>query len=202
MCSLVPRLATATRVVLVMHHGEVHRPSNTGRLALASLVNSELVVHGGRGEAPPGQLWRDDTEPLLLFPRAGAIPIERWRAEHPGAATLIVPDGTWSQANRMQKRLACLRDVPAVSLTDGAPSIYRLRASAGEHRVCTIEAIARALGVLEDLETQTELERLCRVMVERTLKMRGRVAANDPTACCAPSEHSPRPPAALPEAAR
>ena len=43
-CSLIPDLETKTRVVLIVHAKELKRTTNTGRLALKSLKNSELRV--------------------------------------------------------------------------------------------------------------------------------------------------------------
>jgi len=45
--------------------------------------------------------------------------------------------------------------------------------------LATLEAIARAMGILEGPEVQAALERPFRAMVERTLWSRGSVAAED-----------------------
>ena len=61
----------------------------------------------------------------------------------------------------------------------GPPSEYRLRVQRNEHHLCTLEAIARAIGVLESAEAQSNLEKLLRVMVERTLWSRGKIPASE-----------------------
>jgi len=45
--------------------------------------------------------------------------------------------------------------------------------------VCTLEAIARAIGILESPTAQASLETLMRILVERTLWSRGRLAASE-----------------------
>src|SRR5262245_49682423 len=76
LCALVPRVATRTRVVLVMHQLELNKPTNTGRLAVRCLPNSEVLVRGREAEHRlPVQL---PGVPLLLYPHAGAQPLERW----------------------------------------------------------------------------------------------------------------------------
>jgi len=50
MCAEVPRLELRTKVALVIHHRELSRSSNTGLLALQSLINSELRIRGKRRE--------------------------------------------------------------------------------------------------------------------------------------------------------
>ena len=58
-------------------------------------------------------------------------------------------------------------------LPDGPPSSYRLRAIGLPGRLSTLEAIARALGVLEGPAPEAALERALRLVVERTLWTRG-----------------------------
>jgi hypothetical protein len=66
-----------------------------------------------------------------------------------------------------------------VKLAEGAPSQYRLRTQPNDKSLCTLEAIARALGVLESREAQLQLETVLGVMVERTLWCRGILDARD-----------------------
>jgi DTW domain-containing protein YfiP len=173
LCDLVPRVTTRTRVVLVMHQLELNKPTNTGRLAVRCLPNSEVLVRGRdadhRTPVPfPGL-------PLLLYPHAGAEPLERWRdSDRP--VTLIVPDGTWRQAARVRGRVPGLDAVPCVALPP-VDSGYRLRQAARPGRLSTMEAIARALGVLEGPAVEEPLAHLLRVMVDRTLWTNGRLSA-------------------------
>jgi DTW domain-containing protein YfiP len=98
--------------------------------------------------------------------------------------TLIVPDGNWRQASRVRQRVGGLRDVPCVSLPAGAPSRYRLRAEAHDTGLATIEAIARALGLLEGDNGPRVRDTLALVfaaMVDRTLWSRGMLRTADVT---------------------
>ena len=158
-----------------MHKREVRRTSNTGRLALACLENSALVVRGELGANEPAPLWAPKSAPALLFPAPDAVPLATWATQCLTPATLIVPDGTWAQAQRVRERVPGLRDIPCVALPAGAPSAYRLRAPNGLERVSTLEAIARALGILDGPEIRSALERALTLMVERTLWMRGQI---------------------------
>ena len=170
-CSIVRRLETRTHLVLLMHRDEERKPTNTGRLATLALPNSALVVHGVAGRETC-LAWAH--EPILLFPCPDARPIEDYAGR---AVTLVVPDGTWRQAAKMKKRIPALRDVQTVSLPDGDETQYRLRAERREGGLATAEAIARALGVLEGPHVEAALLELFRVMVERTLWVRGQLAA-------------------------
>jgi DTW domain-containing protein YfiP len=160
LCAEVPAIATSTRVVIVRHHLERFRSSNSGRLANLALTNSVIVDHGGSGG--PAKLpalagaW-------LLFPE-GEATLSR---PSPPPSQLIVLDATWSQARRMYRKLDALRGLPILRLPDAPMPTARLRESPGEGRVSTIEAIARALRLLEGDEPAAALERLFAVAVER-----------------------------------
>jgi DTW domain-containing protein YfiP len=175
LCALIPRVVTRTRVVLVMHQLELNKPTNTGRLAIRCLPNSQVIVRGREAEAGAavGATIVDKGPRLLLFPHADAVPIEPWQ-DSAEPVTLVVPDGTWRQAARARRRVAGLDQIPCVALPSGR-SGYRLRQAARPGRLSTLEAIARALGILEGLQVEEPLAHIHRVMVDRTLWSNGRV---------------------------
>jgi DTW domain-containing protein YfiP len=172
-CAALPRLETRTRVVVVMHRREQFRTTNTARLALACLPNSRLVLYDPRVPKSEAVCSLPEPTPVLLFPAAGAVPLDRWLEAHPLPQTLVVPDGAWNQASRMRRRLPALADLPCVSLPAGRPSAYRLRTADRRTRVSTLEAIARALALLESPEIGAALERVLAMMVDRMLWLRG-----------------------------
>jgi DTW domain-containing protein YfiP len=207
-CALVPKLSTRTRLMLLIHRFEDRKPTNTGRLAAACLVNSDVVVRGHEGRPTPEIVFHPGTQPVFLFPVEGATPLTAFAASA-RPVTLIVPDGTWRQASKVRNRVPGLADVPCVSLPAGAPSIYRLRTEAHSGGLATIEAIARAMGILEGAEVRAAMERVFRAMVERTLWSRGEVLTRDVTGGIPEGalRHDPdsglaREPAAPPGAAR
>ncbi len=179
-CALMPtpRLATRTRLVLVIHRFEDRKPTNTGRLAAECLANSDVIVRGHEFEPTPPFVSDPASRPLLLFPCEGALSLDELPDQVASdlPITLIVPDGNWRQASKVRNRVPGLRDVPCVSLPAGEPSVYRLRAEAHETGLSTIEAIARALGRLEGPHVRRALELVFHAMVERTLWSRGLIA--------------------------
>jgi DTW domain-containing protein YfiP len=183
-CPLIPDppLATRTRVVLVMHRAENSKSTNTGRIATACLANSEVLVRGHKGKPSEPLAWGEGVQPLLLFPFEGAKPIAEAAHLFDGKpVVLIVPDGTWRQASKVRRRVPGLADMTCVSVSGEARLPYRLRAEAHAHGLSTIEAIARAMAVLEGgrEDVQRALERVFRSMVERTLWTRGELATAD-----------------------
>jgi len=166
-------MPSTTRVVVLRHRKEVHRPSNTGRLVPLTLENGSVRVTGERGvKIDPAEIDDASRRVLVLFPAPGSIPLERDpRDERP--VTLLVPDSTWRRAFKMTTREPALASLPCVHVPVGAPSIYRLRRHPDPRFLATFEAIARALGILEGEELQRRLEFAFRALVERTLQARG-----------------------------
>jgi DTW domain-containing protein YfiP len=173
-CDLIPqpRIETRTRLVLIIHRFEDRKPTNTGRLAAECLANSETIVRGHESRPSPPFVSAPGTQPLLLFPHEGATLLTELR-KPTRPVTLIVPDGNWRQASKVRNRVPGLRDVPCVSLPAGAPSQYQLRTESREAGLATIEAIARAMCLLEGELVERALEVVFRAMVERTLSLRG-----------------------------
>jgi DTW domain-containing protein YfiP len=171
MCEHLVPIATRTRVVVLMHKIEADKSTNTGRIAAACLQNSDVVTYGNLDGPVPKRPWSDDTQPLLLYPSNNAARIEDFVAGPP--KTLIVLDGTWRQAARLRKHMLVHKEMRAVALPQGAPSIYTLRTGPTASSLSTAEAIARALGVLEGPHVQAHVERALRVMIDRVLWLRG-----------------------------
>jgi DTW domain-containing protein len=177
-CALLPRLHTRTRLCLIMHRFEDWKPTNTGKLAVEALANSELHIRGNARKPEDSLSFPDDVRPLLLFPYGDAIALDALPPD-PRPITLIVPDGNWRQAAKVRARVTGLAHVQAVRVPDGPPTRYQLRASPHMNALATLEAIARAYGVLEGPAVQQALEGVFLAMVQRTLWSRGLLAASE-----------------------
>jgi DTW domain-containing protein YfiP len=187
-CALLPTLTTRTRVVLLLHQLELRKTTNTGRLALRCLTNSALALRGQlpedlrlpRDAIAAAPAWLAEAErPVLLFPGSDAQPLEEFAAGAP--ITLVVPDGTWSQASRMRKRFPGLDAIPCARLPDTLISTYRLRHDPRPGHLSTMQAIAHAIGILESDAIAQQLLHVHQVAVERTLYTKGRLAADQIT---------------------
>lgn len=180
-CPLAPHLELKTRVGLIMHVSERGRTSNTGRLVPLALRNSFLAYRGSReGPTDAEGMIPEGYQGLVLYPSADSVELDEdlvKRIQKP--VCLIVLDGSWSQAARMARREPSLRSLLRVKLAPGPRSSYRLRAQQDPTRVCTFEAVARAMGVLEGPEVQETLEKFFRVMVDRMLWARGKLKASE-----------------------
>jgi hypothetical protein len=91
---------------------------------------------------------RDPAHPaVLLYPGEGAIDVTRDPPK--GPVTLVVVDGTWSQAKKIVKHDPVLACLPRYAFTPDVPSEYRIRREPTVECVSTIEALMHVLGALE-----------------------------------------------------
>ena len=193
-CALVPRLQTRTRLTLLVHYREARKPTNTGQLAARCLERSAVEIFGQHGRLIEPPLVHDEV-PLLLFPDDDALPIARYATcDRPIA--LFVPDGNWTQARKVRRRGPGFAAIPCVTLPDAGPTEYRLRAEPRSGGLATLEAIARALRLLEgDAGPAIEAAMLAvfRVMVERTLWFRGKLRDHEVTGGIPPAARADDP---------
>lgn len=172
-CQHVPRLETATRVVLLQHPRERDMPIGTARMANLCLPNSELNIGvDWEGSAVLRRVLSDPSRPaVLLYPTEGHEQAATWTGE--GPVTLIVVDGTWSQARKVVRRNPTLARLPRLAFQPETPSEYRIRREPSAQCVSTIEALMIALGRLEPEPTRFLAMRTpFRRMVDRQIELR------------------------------
>jgi len=148
-CAALPHLETTTRVVILQHPRERDMPIGTARMASLCLPRAELHVGVRWSENPAlASALSDPTRPpILLYPGPGARDILR---EPPtGPVTLVVVDGTWSQAKTVVRDNPILQALPRYAFETPEPSQYRIRREPRVEYVSTIEALMHVLGVLE-----------------------------------------------------
>ena len=179
-CSLIPRIELRTRLIILMHTCEEVLTTNTARLAAKALTNSEVRIHGRRDERmATDDLIQNARTSLLLYPSPMAIELTpEFVSTIELPINLIVPDANWRQTAKFVRHDPSLSGITQVKLSRGSPSEYRLRTQRDVQHLCTLEAIARAIGVLESVAAQSSLEQLLRVQVERTLWSRGKLSAS------------------------
>ncbi|MDO9183189.1 MAG: tRNA-uridine aminocarboxypropyltransferase [Bacteriovorax sp.] len=174
-CNQIVEHITNTRISIIMHHREEHLTSNTAKLATMTLSNATIYPRG-LPEAPFSLSLLNlepNVLPIYLFPDDGAVVLDQHFLDtHPGPYHLIVPDGTWSQTMKVRRREPGLSEILCVKLSDEIKGEYKLRRGVREDGVCTFEAIAYALEILENKEVADDLLRQFRIMNNRVAKSR------------------------------
>ncbi len=166
-CDSLIGLKNKTPLTVIMHKAETKLPSNTSTLALRMLQDARLLLRGVK-DLPFYFEPREGHQPLYLFPSEDAHPLTKeyvQKIERP--IQLIVPDSTWRIAKKFHKREPSLGAIPRVKMTDNLEGIYTLRKSPVEGGVCTLEAIAKALEIIEGPHISRPLLDALRVMNDR-----------------------------------
>jgi DTW domain-containing protein YfiP len=171
-CSLIPKLILKTKVSLVVHAKELKRTTNTGRLALEALVNSQMFIRGLELETLNlSSILTEQYETYLLYPSDDARDISNLTFQK--NVQLIVPDGNWRQAGKVHLRHPELKDVPRVKISKKNMASQHLRKEHRDEGMSTLEAIALALGAIEGDEVEMRLMELYRAKLSATLESRG-----------------------------
>ncbi|MCE9579038.1 MAG: DTW domain-containing protein [Deltaproteobacteria bacterium] len=148
-CAALPTLETRSRVVILQHPRERTTAIGTARMASLCLPQARLHVgvdwshHGPLAEA----LASTSHPPILLYPGPDAKDI--LAEPPPGPVTLVVVDGTWSQAKVVVRDNPVLAALPRYAFRAPEPSEYRIRREPSDEYVSTIEALMHVLGALE-----------------------------------------------------
>ncbi len=174
-CALTPRLALRTRVLLLIHAKELKRTTNTGRLAVRALSNSEMRVRGLVDK--PVNLEDIESGPyrnLLFFPSESAAELTaELVASDSRPIQLIVPDGNWRQASKVPYRHKELAGIPHIKISAKNTASVHLRAEHTPEGMATLEAIAHALRIIEGENVYCDLMGFFNAKLERTLIGRG-----------------------------
>lgn len=177
-CRVIPKLDLKTRITLVVHHKELLRTTNTGRLAVESLVNSELIK---RGESVKHErleldyLINENYHTWLFYPAPNAVELtqELVQKYSDRPINLIVPDGNWRQASKVHYRHPELSHLLRVKISTPNPATLHIRRESTKEGMATLEAIAHALGIIEGLEVKNQLMSVYWRKLEETFKGRG-----------------------------
>ena len=170
-CDRIPQITTNTWISLVIHIAEVGCISNTGTPLVRAVHNSDSSVIGKVGTPKfNGVPKREGRTQVLLFPEPSAKPIDEFKERQgDNPVQLVILDGTWSQTRRMMHRYPALYSLPKVALPSYT-SNYILRKSPHEGGLCTIEAAAYALKILEGDHVSDPLLSLLDIIKESVFK--------------------------------
>ena len=179
-CHLSPCLDLKTRVEVVIHYADIRKMSNSGRLAELVLKNSAVHIRGIKDkliEAAAGKTYKTD---LVLFPGHGSVELnEKFLTKVSRPIRLLIPDGNWNQASSMVKREPLMKNAVKIHLPAGTKAKYRIRSQEDPSKLCTLEAVIRALGVIEGRKVEKQLDDFFRIWIYRSLYIKGRIAKAD-----------------------
>lgn len=171
-CNSIPKLDLKTRLSLIIHAKELKRTTNTGRLAVQALINSQMHIRGKDTERLDlSSLLVPEYETYVLYPSEGALNLEDIKSLKP--IQLIVTDGNWRQASKINTRHPELAHLPRVKISSTNTAIHHMRKEHFSEGLSTLEAIALAFGVMEGKDVGEKLMGLYQKKLMATLQGRG-----------------------------
>ena len=177
-CKFLPLLESRAEVLLVQHSSELLRQSNTGRL-VEKMVSPSKIVSWGAENNPfdSAALEKRDTNYLVLYPRSSSRILKPDDIKGPGnqKTSLVLLDATWAQAKSMSRRIPQLKGLPFLSLPQEETPAWKLRRSPSKGYCCTLEAVYRALSILEGKTFALPLLLSLQLVMARSLHMRGKL---------------------------
>ena len=177
-CAELRPVELATRLIVIQHSRERHKPTNTARLLLHLVTGARLVHYGLRDEPTDmAGLLATAADACVLYPREAARVLEAAASPPERPRTLIVLDGTWRQARRLAGRIPEIAALPFVTLPSGAASSWPVRRTPNPAHLCTFEAVVRAVALLEGAEAARPLaDAFARVVHHLDAMKRGAVS--------------------------
>jgi DTW domain-containing protein YfiP len=175
-CENIPTLTLTTKISLIIHAKELKRTTNTGRLAIKALTNSEMRIRGAEHEALDlSYLLTEKYRTFVFYPSNDAVELNKQLVNASSLPIqLIVPDGNWRQASKVHSRHHELGALTRVKISTPNTLGMHMRAENTEAGMATLEAIAHALGIIEGDEVKEILMKLYMNKLEATLKGRGK----------------------------
>ncbi|MCG2760829.1 MAG: DTW domain-containing protein [Candidatus Delongbacteria bacterium] len=165
-CSKIKKFDLRTKITLLMHIREINKTTNTGKLAKLMLNNCGIAILGRKDiELQPEELIFKDHTNLILFPAASNELNEKFLSTLEKPINLIVLDGNYHQAVKMT-RSELLRDIKRVRLPYGQKSSYELRTARDSEKISTIEAIIKAIEIIENGPVVKEMEKIFLKMID------------------------------------
>ena len=166
-CDRIPSISNRTDLLILQHARERRHAFNTARIVEQALDRCQLIHAFPRQFSARSLPIRDDA--VLLYPSPGAANLEDFTAfDRP--SQLVVIDGTWHHAKTMLRDVPALRKLPRVTFPAMSPSRFRIRREPTSVSLSTVEAVARALSILEPTtEGTSDLLAAFDAMVERQL---------------------------------
>ncbi|XP_017142297.1 DTW domain-containing protein 2 [Drosophila miranda] len=148
-----PPLAVASQIVILQHPAEEKRSLRTALMLQLGLEPGKCVVYKGKrfpnhkNHAELQQIF-DSPQTLVLYPSKDSVPLEEIDRSG-GPYTLVLIDGTWSQAKAIYASSPALHRLRQVKLISVGTSDYIIRTQPTEGCLSTLETAAQCLAVLE-----------------------------------------------------
>ena len=141
-CRLVAPFEAHCSFLILQHPNERRKYYSTVRLLKSALTNLK-VLQGVTFEGDGISAAIGGKQAYILFPSPDAADCSEVKLS--ADDTVIVIDGTWSEAGKILRRNPILDGIPRLSFRNEIRSEYQIRKQPKEHCLSTLECIAHLL---------------------------------------------------------
>ena len=161
-CSEMPKIQTNLSLLIIRHHRETKRRSNTARIASICIPSIRIIQYPFLQKPPTF----DSKNDLLIYPVSNETTIHNSKNQETyfektkglqGPKRLIFLDGTWSQTRKMYRKTPKLHQLSWMSLPASKNPPPKIRKSSFSNGMSTMECIGRAIGFFDQSEKESIL---------------------------------------------
>lgn len=141
-CSLCKPFEAHCNILILQHPHERKKYYSTAKLVLGSITNSKMI-RGLEFEESFLKKTLSGGNFYLLYPGKDAVDCETFALTKND--TVVVLDGTWSEAGKILNRNPLLQQLPKISFNRDLRSEYKIRKQPKDKYLSTLESIGHLL---------------------------------------------------------
>ena len=144
-CAQIQQISLPMQLIIIRHHKEVRKPSNSARTLYNSIQNCSMYTYGEQHSVFPDiRAYYENA--ALLFPITESTPPSvNYHPENVVPKCLIIVDGSWRQATRIVKRISGLEALPRMNVRPATNPLPKIRHPHFAEGMSTMEAGIEAL---------------------------------------------------------
>lgn len=146
-CQLIKPFQAHCNILILQHPHERKKYYSTAKLVAMALTNAKILRGIEFARSNIEQLI-DGQNAYLLYPGKSAKDCQDVVLD--SQSTVIVLDGTWSEAGKILYRNPIFKELPCLTFTKPLRSNYRIRKQPKEHYLSTIESVGHLLKLNAD----------------------------------------------------
>ncbi len=144
LCHLAPPFQAHCNILILQHTNELKKYNGTARMVTSAITNSRLM-RGIAFSQDKVKKHLANQKSYLLFPGATASDCSDVVLDE--NSTVIVVDGTWSEAGKVLKFNPFLKELPYLTFSQPLKSNFLTRRQPKDHYLSTIESVGHLLKI-------------------------------------------------------
>ncbi|TRY33437.1 tRNA-uridine aminocarboxypropyltransferase [Aliiglaciecola sp. M165] len=164
-CDAIRPVNVPLKLIVLQHPSEVKHAKNTARLV--PLCVKQCEIHVGESAKDFEHIVPTMEDAWLIYPSKTSQPLESTNKKECSPKRLIFIDATWKKAFKLYQLNPWLHTLPSWHFDQVPDNQYHIRKTTLTHSVSTLEAIAYALKLTTEMDSEPLLNVLHRMQSHR-----------------------------------